>query len=144
MVIAAVAVAAGIGGVAAPADAVGTTSNNLKSVSAVGHLASGGIGVVTSETVICDPGDQYSHPTLSVQVSETINGVVYYGYNYRDGSNGGWVCTGKAQSLNVTALQQNGQPAFRKGTARVRAELYGYDRNGTWFDYVLSKTITIK
>jgi hypothetical protein len=130
------------GGALMPSLAGAASTNSLQSASKQAKLLNGGINVRTTATVVCDPKDPY-HPVLAVSLAQTINGKVYYGYNYRDGSNGGWVCTGKPQTLTVTAFQSNAQPPFHKGTAVARFELYGSDANGNYFDYSKRVTVTI-
>jgi hypothetical protein len=131
------------GGALMPTLASAAPSNSLQSASKQAKLLAGGINVRTTATVVCDPNDQY-HAVLSVSLAQTINGNVYYGYGYRDGSNGGWTCNGKAQTLNLTVFQSNSQPPFHKGTAVARFELYGSDSNGNWFDYSKRITVTVK
>ena len=131
------------GGALMPTLASATPLNSLQSASKQATLLAGGINVRTTATVVCDPNDPY-HPTLSVSLAQTINGKVYYGYAYRDGSGGGWTCTGKAQTLNLTVFQNNSQPPFHKGTAVARFELYGADSSWNYFDYSKRITVTIK
>lgn len=128
------------GGALMPTFASAAPTNSLQSVSKQARLVAGGINVRTTATVICDPNDDY-HPSLSVSLAQTINGKVYYGYNYRDGSNGGWVCNGKPQTLNITAFQSNAQPPFHKGAAVAVFYLSGSDANGNYFSY--SKRVNV-
>ena len=130
------------GGALMPSLASAAPSNSLQSVSKQAKLLAGGINVRTTATVVCDPQDQY-HPGLYVSLAQTIKGKVYYGYGYRDGSNGGWVCNGKPQTLNVTVFQDNAQPPFHKGQAVARFELAGFDSNGNWFDYCKRVNVTV-
>ena len=130
------------GGALMPTIASAAPLNSLQSASKQAKLLVGGINVRTTATVVCDPHDTY-HPTLYVSLAQTINGTVYYGSAYRDGSNGGWVCNGKPQTLNLTVFQSNAQPPFHKGTAVARFELWGTDSNDNWFDYSKRVTVTI-
>jgi hypothetical protein len=131
------------GGALMPTLASAAPTNSLQSVSKQAKLLAGGINVRTTATVVCDPNDEF-HPSLSVARAQTINGKVYYGYGYRDGSNGGWVCNGKPQTLNVTVFQDNAQPPFHKGSAVARFELFGADAGGSYFDLSKRVTVTIK
>ena len=56
-------------------------------------------------------------------------------------SNGGWVCNGKPQTLNITAFQSNAQPPFHKGAAVAVFYLSGADANGNYFSY--SKRVNV-
>jgi len=130
------------GGALMPTFASAAPTNSLQAVSKQAKLLAGGINVRTTATVVCDPNDVY-HPALSVSLAQTINGKVYYGWNYRDGSNGGWVCNGSPQTLNITAFQSNAQPPFHKGIAVAVFGLSGADANGNYFSYSKRVNVTI-
>ena len=68
-------------------------------------------------------------------------GLVHLPQQHRDGSDGGWVCNGKPQTLNITAFQSNAQPPFHKGPAVAVFYLSGSDANGNYFSY--SKRVNV-